>query len=84
MTDPKGTYGDLLMIETTTSEEAKGGGNSHLSDDEKAWDMIEMARHWDLWQDLMRENRVKYNVVLQKLTNVPTWKAFRDMQRDKK
>ena len=79
VTDPKGTYENLLMIETTTSEEAKGGGNSKLTYEDKAWDMIEESRHWALWEDLKRENRTKYNVVLQKELNVPAWPAFKDM-----
>ena len=63
--DRDGTFKDLFMIETTTSEEAKGGGNSRIRPEEdKAWLMIQKSRHWELWEDLMQENREKYNVVL--------------------
>ena len=46
--------------------------------------MIEEGRHWELWQELKRENRVKYNVNLTANVNVPTWKSFKAMQYEKK
>ena len=73
VTDPDGTYHDLLMIETTTSEEAKGGGNTLIHGRDEAWEMIEKSRNWKLWESLKKETREKYNVNLKKDKNVADW-----------
>ena len=57
-----GTYTDLFMIDTTTSDEARGGGNSILFDKDEAWKMILKRRHWKLWESLKKENKETYNV----------------------
>ena len=59
VTDPQGAYKELLLIETTTSADAKGGSNSNLSYEDKAWEMIEEGRHWLLWESLKKENKQK-------------------------
>jgi len=75
VTDPNGTYADLFMIETTTSEEAKGGGNSYLRrHPDAAWQLIARRRHWNMWNELKRDNKVKYNVNIQRdEKNFPKW-----------
>ena len=48
ITDTDTTYRDLFMIETTTSRDAQGSGNSILKEDEdEAWKLIEEKAWWN-------------------------------------